>query len=480
MFSIDAPLYLKLKEYSSKKRISFAMPGHKRGKGIARDFARKIIQYDVTELPDTENLYEPQEALKKAKKAAADYFCANDTYFLINGSTAGIYAMISAVCSPGDTILVNRAIHISVINACIMLGVKPEFIHQNIIDGFCVPAGVDSKKLSEALDEHYNAKAVLITSPSYYGVSSDIDALSAITHAKGIPLLVDEAHGAHFSVNEGLFPKSAMKQGADLAVCSAHKTLNALNQAAFLNVGSDNLIDRRRLEIVMSMQQTSSPSYVIAASADIARAEVMTTYGRQAWRNTYELCDSMRKKLEAATDIMFITKEMNGTNSINNIDETRIVMNFSNYNIKGFEVKDILRNKYNIDMEMADLFNVVGIATPSNTIRDFNALVKALKKICSELQKTDEEPVFPEIPIPKMEMLPQKAFYSKGRSVRLDEAVGCISRSTIVAYPPAIPIVCAGEKVTEQSVGYIDALKEMNANIIGLNANGFISIVDTD
>lgn len=477
MFSIEAPLYLKLKEYSSRKRISFAMPGHKGGNGIAREFSKKIMKYDVTELSDTDNLNEPKEAMQKAKKLASEYFGSIDTYFLVNGSTSGIYAMIAAACNPGDTIVVNRACHMSVINACIMLGVKPEFVPQQIIDGYCIPGGIDQKRLIEVLDRNSNAKAVLLTSPSYYGIVSDLEVVSKITHARGIPLLVDEAHGAHLSVSEGIFPRSAINQGADLAVCSAHKTLNAMNQAAFLNVNSD-LIDKRRLENVIAMHQTSSPSYVIAASADIARAELMTYAGRQKWRAVYDECENMRNKILDNTDVMFISQRMNLTNEIYNVDETRIVMNFSNYDTTGFYVRDMLRDKFNIDMEMADLFNVVGIATPANTKMDFMKLTSAVIKICSNLEKSENEPVFPEIPLPEMEMTPQKAFYSKGRNVRLDEAIGCVSRSTIVAYPPAIPLICTGEKITAESVGYINALMDMDADIVGLNANKFISIVD--
>ncbi len=473
----DAPLYLKLKEYSSRKRISFAMPGHKGGAGIKRDFAQKAMKYDVTELHDTENLYHPKEALQKAKRLAGEYFGAEETYFMVNGSTSGIYAMIAAACSPGDTIIVNRACHMSVINACIMLGVKPEFVSQQILEEYCVPGGIDHRRLVEVLDRNDTAKAVLLTSPSYYGIASDIEAVANITRPRGIALLVDEAHGAHFPVDERIFPRTAMEQGADLSVCSAHKTLNALNQSAFLNFRGD-IVDKHRLETVIAMQQTSSPSYVIAASADIARAEVSTMRGRAKWREIYDECAILRHKVMSKTDVVFISEQLSLTNDIYGVDETRIVMNFSNYNITGFEVSDMLRRKFNIDMEMADLFNVVGIATPANSRKDFSSLASAVIKICAGLKKSDEEPVFPEIPVPEMRMTPQQAFYAKGRNVRLDEAIGCVSRVTVVAYPPATPIICTGEIITEESIGYIEALIGMEAEITGLNANGFISIVE--
>lgn len=478
MFSSDAPLYLKLKEYSQKKRISFAMPGHKAGAGILSEFASKAAKLDVTELPDTDNLYNPKGAVTKARRLASEYFCSNDTYFLVNGSTAGIYAMLAAVCDPGDTVVVNRACHMSVINACIMLGITPVFVQQKIIPGYSIPGGIDQKLLIDVLDRNSKAKAVLLTSPSYYGIVSDIEVISKITRARNIPLLVDEAHGAHFSVNEGLFPKSAINQGADMAVCSAHKTLNAFNQSAFLNINGGEFVDKGRLEAVLSMIQTSSPSYMIAASADLARAEVMSKSGRAGWRETYENCESMREKITSNTNVAFVSQQMNLTNNIANVDETRIVMNFADYNTTGFAVRDMLSQKYNIDMEMADLFNVVGIATPANGKLDFMKLSSAVVKICSGLEQSEEEPVFPDIPMPEMGMSPQKAFYSPGRNVRLDEAAGCISRATVMAYPPAVPLICTGEKISEESIGYIEALIDMDADVAGLNANGFILVVD--
>lgn len=476
MIKSKTPLFEQLNRYTKKRRISFAMPGHKGGKGLDRAFKKQIYKYDVTELEDTENLHYPNHQLTQSKKQLAEFYGAVESYFLVGGSTSGIHAMIAAACTPGGCIAVNRACHISVINACALFGVTPIFINQDIIDTFSIPEGVNPAALTDVLDRNPDIQAVLITSPSYYGASSDIHTISKITSARGIPLLVDEAHGAHFAANDAVLPTTAVLCGADMVVQSAHKTLGALNQSAYLHFSSD-IIDRNKLKSALSMVQTSSPSYPIVLSGDLACA-YLRSEGAHAWDRTCERCDDLRARVEPRTDVKFFSTLFNGKNHIDKVDPTRIVMNFSAYSTTGFEVLDMLRDEFNIDMEMADLFNVVGIATPFNTERDFARLENAIIDITGDLRPSDSVPSFPTPPIPSMVMPPQQAFHSKGRFVRLDEAVGCVSRSTVVAYPPAVPIICTGELVLPESVAYIDALHDIGAHICGLNENGYISIAE--
>ena len=476
MINLRTPLFDQLHGYTKKHRVSFAMPGHKGGKGLDAKFKKNIYKYDVTELADTENLHYPNHYLTQSKKQLAEFYGAQESYFLVNGSTSGIHAMIAATCTAGGCLAVNRACHISVINACALLGVTPVFIAQDIIDTYSIPEGVNPAVLTDLLDKNPAIQAVLITSPSYYGACSDIHTISKITSARGIPLLVDEAHGAHFAANDGVFPSTAVLAGADMVVQSAHKTLGALNQASYLHFTSD-LVDRNKLRSALSMLQSSSPSYPIVLSADLAR-KYLEKSGRAAWDKVCEKCDDLRIKVEDRTSVRFFSTMFNRKNHIEAVDPSRIVMNFAAYNTTGFEVLEILRDEFNIDMEMADLFNVVGIATPFNSDRDFIRLENAVIDIANELKPSDSVPSFPTPPSPPMAMPPQQAFHSKGRFVRLDEAVGCVSRSTIVAYPPAVPIICTGELVMPESVAYIDALSDIGAQICGLNENGYISIVE--
>lgn len=476
MINSKTPLFDHLNRYTKKRRTSFAMPGHKGGRGLDRAFRKNIYKYDVTELEDTENLHSPGHQLSQSKQQLADFYGAVESFFLVNGSTSGIHAMIASACTHGGCIAVNRACHISVINACALFGVTPIFINQNIVDTFSIPEGVNPAELISVLDRYPEIQAVLITSPSYYGGASDIRTISKITSARGIPLLVDEAHGAHFAANESVFPTTAVLEGADMVVQSAHKTLGALNQSAYLHFSSD-IVDKNKLKNALAMLQTSSPSYPIVLSGDLA-CRYLRTEGARAWDKICERCDDFRTRVESKTEIKFFSTLFNGKNHFDSVDPSRIVMNFSAYSTTGFEVQDILREEFNIDMEMADLFNVVGIATPFNTERDFVRLENAVVDITGELRPSDSVPSFPTPPIPDMAMMPQQAFHAKGRFVRLDEAVGCVSRSTVVAYPPAVPIICTGEIITPESAAYIDALRDIGANICGLNENGYISIVD--
>lgn len=452
------------------------MPGHKGGRGIDRAFGRKICRLDVTELEDTESLHYPGHSLSQSKQLLADLYGAVESFFLVNGSTCGIQAMIAAACSAGGCIAVNRACHVSVINACALFGVTPVFINQNIVDTFSIPEGVNPAELIKVLDSCPEVQAVLITSPSYYGGTSDISTIAKITGARGIPLLVDEAHGAHFAASEALFPTTAALAGADMAVQSAHKTLGALNQSAYLHFASD-IVDKNKLRSVLSMLQTSSPSYPIVISGDLA-AERLRRDGAAMWDKVCERCEDLRMHVTDRTDIKFFSTLFNGKNHFDSVDPSRIVMNFSSYSATGFDVRDMLRDEFNIDVEMADLFNVVCIATPYNTERDFSRLENAVIDIAGDLRPSDSVPSFPTPPIPDMAVTPQTAFHARGRFVRLDEAVGCVSRSTVIAYPPAVPIICMGELVTPESAAYINALSEIGANICGLNENGYISVVD--
>ena len=267
---------------------------------------------------------------------------------------------------------------------------------------------------------------------------------------------MDEAHGAHFAVSDR-FPKNALRLGADACVNSAHKTLNALTGAAYLHVRG-SLINRRRLNEAVRMFHTSSPSYVIAASADIARAELEMS-GK--WENLCDMCTGFRQRLEAVTYIRFL----------DNDDPTRLVLNFTAYDTTGFEVARQLSQKYGIDVEMADMVNIVLIATVSNTGDDFMTLFNALNDIVDSFSVRLKQIKFLQPPAQGTKIYPQKAFYSDSGIISLSAAAGRISASTVTAYPPGIPIICAGESISPQQIVYISYLKSIGASITGLEGD---------
>lgn len=445
-----------LENYKKLNRVSFSMPGHKNGRGIKNAWG----DADVTELSDTDSLHHSEGAVKKACERIADIFSADMSLIMVNGSTGGIFTMLASACKRGDRVLISRVSHMSVINACVTLGLYPVFFEHKLYEEYSVYGEADIEDFEKKLKEN-NIKAVLVTSPNYFGAVSDIKKMSRILKERKIPLLVDEAHGAHFFAGE-FFPEGALACGADMAVQSIHKTLNGLNQSAVLNVKSV-LIDLERVRDVSAFFQTSSPSYPIAASAESGVLEAAED--NTGWKKTLERCMEIKEYLAKNTYIK-IPGEKDGFFAL---DNTRLVFNFSEYAITGHEVNEILRKKYNIDIEMSDMENIVLIPTPSNTDDDFSMLKNALKEICTDIKKTDigkYRGVIPEIS--DLAITPEKAFYAESEWIDLEKSEGRISVKTVTVYPPGVPVLVPGGKVSGECVEY---LEKCGGEITGMNGN---------
>ncbi len=446
---MNAPIYEKLKRHYDENRVSFAMPGHKNGRGLNCDFSR----LDVTELASTLNLYaDDDETLTSARKLLSDLYGSDESYILTGGSTVGIQAMLAAVLSPGDTLLVSGDCHMSVINTCALCGYNPEFIPASFNSQTYIPC--DKENAADVIRKAYSVDAVLVTSPNYYGFCRDISEIAKACHERGIPLLVDEAHGTHFIATSRL-PKSAIKCGADVVVNSAHKTLNAMTGAAYLHIKSD-LVDKSRLKQALTMFASSSPSYPIAASADIARSELEDG---DMWDKTVAMCSEFKKLLGENTFI----------HVVENDDPTRLVLNFAGFDMTGYEADKILSEKYSIDIEMADELNIVLIATPSNTREDYNRLLEALYDICDSLTVSGERNKILPPPEHSKYIEPQRAFYGKVQYVTPAKSFGRICAATVTAYPPGIPIICMGEEITAGHIGYIRHLQNCGAKFTGFD-----------
>lgn len=446
---MNTPIYDKLKNYHASDRVPFAMPGHKNGRGLESD----LTNLDVTELPGTLNLRQSDdETVDNAQKLLSKLYKSDESYILTCGSTAGIQAMLASALRPGETVLVSSDCHMSVIHTCALCGYMLRFIPASLDPESLIPC--DDEDIEAILDNCRDVAAVLVTSPNYYGMCRNIRRFSAVCHKHGIPLLVDEAHGAHFIASNKL-PQTAIQCGADAAVNSAHKTLNALTGAAYLHIKS-NLIDKRRLRTALEMFQTSSPSYPIAASADIARAYLEDS---TAWNRLIDYCEYFRQKLSNSLMLRVIENE----------DPTRIVINFSIFETSGFEIYDILSNKFSIDAEMADSVNVVFITTPSNTRSDFERLYEALNSISAELTVRKEPHKVLSPSARERYVDPQSAFYSETEYLRMTDSINCICAQTITAYPPGIPVLCAGELITPSHILYLRHLKNIGAVFTGFD-----------
>ena len=457
----------RLEQYRNLRRISLAMPGHKGGRGIPDELRKHFFSYDVTELSDTDSLYGSEGALKEAQERAARFYQSRETLFLVNGSTSGIFIMLLSCCHAGDWVLVSRHCHQSVIHACTVFGLVPVYLESTLIPGYEIPDAVSPAAVERAL-ERERVSAVLITSPNYYGIVSDVAAIAEIVHRYGIPLLVDEAHGAHFAASEEIFPKSAVRQGADLVVQSAHKTLATMNQTAFLHICSEQ-VDRERVHTAAKMLQTSSPSYAMLATADEAR-EMLEESGAEEWKRIFRACETARKILSEAVTLPVLKKGY--------YDPCRLVVPVMEYDLTGFSLAERLRCEDRIDVEMADTGCVVMLPSPSNSTEEIISAAKAVVRILKTVPKKEKKPT--DLPqIPETALSPREAFERNGIWMDWEQAIGKISKNTVVIYPPGTPVIVLGERISRECVFAIQRAEKNGAEVTGIRKNKFYVVEES-
>ncbi len=450
---METPLYTRLIDYHNQNRIFFAMPGHKNGVGLVSE----LLNCDTTELEKTEDLFHPGEYAKESLELLTKTYKADKSFILTSGSTTAIHTMLCSVLNVGDTLLASADCHMSVVNICALMGIKIRLLPKEYKNNL----PTKTVGISKILKENPDIKACIVTSPNYYGVCSDISKIAEECHSYGIPLIVDEAHGAHFIASNNL-PKTAIEQGADMSCQSAHKTLNALTGAAFLHIKS-NLVSPKRVEKTLNMLHSSSPSYMIAASADIARAQLDDG---AMWDKTIRMCEDFKTSIKNTTDIEFLEND----------DTTRLVLCFDNYNILGFDVGKELCENYSIDIEMATMNAIVLIVTPSNTQNELDKLKNALNKILAQTQKRDTKKCIINIEHNE-EILPFIAHANKTTEVDIEKSIGKMSGATVTIYPPGIPVLYEGEIIKKEVIEYIKENEKNGALVTGLN-DGLISVCE--
>lgn len=496
MEKLNIPLYKEIKRYIDGEPIVFHMPGHKMGTGLMNEFKQNMAACDLTEIPGLDNLHYPEEVILTAQKLAASAFGADNSFFLVNGSTSGVLAIIMAVCKSGDSLIVARDCHKSVINGMILAGVNPIYIKPEFDKEFGISACISTSVVEKALISNPEAVGVFLTRPNYYGYCSDIKEIAEITHKAGKILIVDEAHGAHLHFNNKL-PVDAISGGADICVQSAHKTLPALTQAAFVHV-KGNRINIDKLKLYLSILQTSSPSYIIMASLDIARA-TMEAHGQELLGEVLGNISNFKKKLKKIEKIKTLSNERNITFKAKKrsivskadetrigikdtrivIDETRIVINVRELGITGFYAEKYLRDTYNIQVEMSDLYNIVCIVTIAHKEEDFQRLYLAIEDIA--LKFKDGKPLADicntELSVPKQIFSLKDTLNCKSKTLKFKDAVKQVSLNTITPYPPGIPLICPGEEISEEIHLYITKLLKSGGKVNGIGNNEEISII---
>ncbi|MBC2580257.1 aminotransferase class I/II-fold pyridoxal phosphate-dependent enzyme [Clostridium sp. DJ247] len=466
----ETPLFDALMEYVDRETIPFHVPGHKKGIGIDEEYKNFIgenpFKIDVTVFKLVDSLHHPTGPIKKAQQLAADAYGSDAAFFSIHGTSGAIQAMIMSVVKAGEKIIIPRNVHKSVTAGIILSGAIPVYMQPAFDKKVGIAHGVTPETVEKTLKENPDAKAVLIINPTYYGVATDIKRIANIVHSYDIPLIVDEAHGPHLGFNDKL-PTSAMQAGADICAQSTHKIIGALTQCSLLQVNSER-VDVNRVQQLLSLLQTTSPSYILMASLDCARRQIALN-GKELLDKTLELSNYAREEINKIPGFYCFGEEILGNEGVHALDPTKITVTCRDLGITGYDLDMILCNKYHIQVELSDLYNVLAVGSFGDTKESIDALIHALKEISKDYYgKGSRKSDFIDVPaIPAQIKIPREAFNSSRVSVLLKESIGMVSGEFLMAYPPGIPVLCPGEEITEEIVNYVQKLKETGLYVQG-------------
>lgn len=479
-----APLVSALKASAKQDVASFHFPGHNRGQAspslLTHIIGNGPFLHDLPELPELDNLFSPKGPILDAQRRASTLFGASETWFLVGGSTCGIQAAIMATCSPGDTLILPRNSHISAISAMVLSGSVPKYIIPEYDSNWDIAAGVTPLQVKKAIKElemeGQKAAAVLVTSPTYHGVCSSLDKISQVCHYHGIPLIVDEAHGAHLGFHP-LLPNSALQQGADLAVQSTHKVLCSLTQSSMLHM-SGNIVDRDRICRCLQTLQSTSPSNLLLASLDAARAQIS--------EKSETIFD---KAIKLAYETKNIIEVVPGISVIDNlsfadfptIDPLRLTVGVWQLGLSGYEADEILYRDHGVISELVGTQSITFAINLGTCREDLQRLVLGIKYLADASQKMGggmdgsyDYALFAEFCIG---LNPREAFFARKRRVDLGKCLGEICGELICPYPPGIPILTPGEIITGRALDYLLQVRSKGAVITGASDPLLSSIV---
>ena len=470
-----APIYETLTSYAASGMYGFHTPGHKAGRFAAPELTELVgksgLALDLPAMTATDNTFHPTGCVRDAQLLAAELFGAGATFYLSAGSTLGVATSLLAAVPPGGIVAMPRNVHRSVVAGLVLSGALPRFMPHDVLPE-CGALGVTPATAAAALDASPKPAAMLVTRPSYYGLAREISAVAEVCHSRGVPLIVDEAHGGHFRFLPPGAPKSALASGADLAIQSCHKTLGSLVGSAQLHVGRNSLISPERVQHALNFLQTTSGSYLLLASLDTMR--------RWLWRNGESLfaeaVDEARQ-LESAIDAMPGLKVFRAANDSrladHGQDPLRLVVNVSGSGWSGYEVERFLRTEYKVEDEMADWFNVVYVLSPHDDTEAKKRLIAGLQavgnnrrgpKVEHSTLDTPHSTFLLQPPIPPLAMAPRDAALAVQTDVRLSEATGRTCAEMVMFYPPGIPLLMPGETVSKETLEVCRQLLEAGAN----------------
>ncbi|WP_042352658.1 aminotransferase class I/II-fold pyridoxal phosphate-dependent enzyme [Bacillus massiliigorillae] len=462
----SAPIYEALEQFKKKRVVPFDVPGHKRGRGnpeLAAFLGERCVSIDVNSMKPLDNLCHPVSVIREAEQLAAQAFGAANAFFMVNGTTSAVQAMVQTACKQGDKIILPRNVHRSVINALVLCGAEPVYVNPEMDKRLGIALGMSLSQVEKAIKENPESKAILVNNPTYYGICSDLRSIVQLAHKHNMLILVDEAHGTHLSFGKDL-PVSAMEAGADMAAVSMHKSGGSLTQSSFMLMGPAVNVGYARQ--IVNLTQTTSASYLLLSSLDLSRRNLALN-GERIFREVKELAEYVRSEINKIGDYYAFSKELINGDSIYDFDVTKLSVHTLDIGLAGIEVYDLLRDEYDIQIEFGDIGNILAYVSVGDRKQDVERLISALAEIRRRFGIDKSSLVTQEYIDPEVVTTPQFAFYAEKESLPIRETVGRVCSEFVMCYPPGIPILAPGERITEDIITYIEYAKEKGCSMTG-------------
>ncbi len=462
----NAPIYEALERLRKMRVVPFDVPGHKRGRGnpeLARLLGEKCMSMDVNSMKPLDNLCHPVSVIRQAEELAAEAFGAAHAFLMVGGTTSAVQAMVLSVAKRGEKIILPRNVHRSVIGAMVLCGAVPVYVNPQCNDRLGIPLGMTVEDVKKAIEENPDAKAVLVNNPTYYGICSDIRSIVKLAHEHGMYCLADEAHGTHFYFSDQL-PVSAMEAGADMAAVSMHKSGGSLTQSSLLLIGPN--MSEGYVRQIINLTQTTSGSYLLLSSLDISRRN-LALRGKETFEKVRSYAKYARGEINDIGGYYAFCRELINGDSVYDFDVTKLAVHTLDVGLAGIEVYDLLRDEYDIQIEFGDFGNFLAYLSIGDRKQDIERLVSALAEIARRFGKEKVDLMPQEYVDPQVAVSPQDAFYADKETVELKDAPGRISGEFVMCYPPGIPILAPGERVTQEIREHIEYAREKGCTLTG-------------
>ena len=468
---MSTPLADAVLRYAGLGVLPMHTPGHKGGRGahpvLRRFFTEAGLRSDVSLSAELDDLHAPTGCIRAAEELAAEAYGADAAYFMVNGTTGAVHTMLMAALAPGDTILVPRNVHRSIVGAMILTGVRPIYMQPEIDTRLGIAMGVSLHTVEAAVREHPEARAALLVYPTYYGVVTELSAIADFLHAHDMLLLTDAAHGAHFAFSDEL-PPSAMAAGADLSAESTHKLLGSLTQTSML-LARGGLVSTERIRAASGIVQSTSPNELLLASLDLARAQ-MAEEGQERLAAAIRAAEELRRSINEIEGLWAFGAEYMGADGMAALDPLKITVQVTGLGLSGFAAEEELRRR-NVACELADARNVLLLLSYADGERETERVLAALRGMAEEhapMCTSRGAAAFLALPpLPETALLPRDAYFARSEHVDVGTAEGQIAAETIVFYPPGIPVLAPGDVIDGATLAYLRAMKAIGARVVG-------------